>query len=326
MLNPKTNFQRASFFCTTLPMSLRIDLASENERQALWPLRAAAFMGPLSEAQYLGRNRRLFSHRFGRERVQTFVLRNDVARICASMDILQISLLARVGEAGPVELPGILLASVLTAPEDRKNGYATTLISKFFDKAQTASGVLYSDIGPPFYERFGFRATPVRAREIAAVPGAGPPVIPLPFERGVKDLQAIRLSAMAQAPAPSATVLPDAVFLDWHTERFRYFAECAGRSFSASPFWSVAHGEVPHLVLAAPNFITDRLEALWVQPGCEQCQAALSGIAASFGLRAVFFWDKSLVSASGKTECPMVRLAEVSGPVLFEDPQYCDSW
>ena len=49
-------------------MLLKLQIATPEERSALAPLRAGAWAGALTEAQFTGRNDVLYRHPFGRKR------------------------------------------------------------------------------------------------------------------------------------------------------------------------------------------------------------------------------------------------------------------
>ena len=138
--------------------------ASLEERESRLRLRAELWRGVLSVEQYCERTRRLYEHPFGQTRIETLVLKNESAQILTSMDVLHVGLLLKRGGGEPVEERGTLIASVLTSVSERNKGHATRLLTEYFQANPHASGVLYSDIGPPFYERFGFAAWPTRCR------------------------------------------------------------------------------------------------------------------------------------------------------------------
>src|SRR5688572_2936965 len=106
-------------------MTLQLHQGTREDREVLARIRAAAWKGALTETQFLERNTRLYDHEFGKKRIQTLVLKKDTGYICASMDVLSVTLLRNMGTDEPVERPGILVASVITAPQDRKSGFAT---------------------------------------------------------------------------------------------------------------------------------------------------------------------------------------------------------
>ena len=303
---------------------LSLDIASPIERERLGALRAEAWGGALTEAQFLERNRRLYQHDYGKNKITTYVLRNDAGAICASMDVLQVPLLYKSGE-GVLALEGGLIASVITAPRDRRKGYASQLLTQFRDQNPNWSGVLYSDIGPPFYERFGFRATLVRVREEPAIVGRSL-VSALAYDEGVSCLARAKRESLQRAAGPAATLFTDALWLDWHIERYRYFAELSQRVFPAATFYEVSHPEQTHFLFALPNHPYGRLEVLWIAQGCRECEAAVKTLSGSLGLKKTVWWSEDLSSGSGKTECPMMRLAPSFSEPRFVAPQLCDWW
>lgn len=77
----------------------------------------------------------------------------DDGRIVSSLILL------RLGEIFDRKMFGI--GSVITPPEFRNRGYAAELLKNTLGRVGDSDVVfLYSEVPPPFYERFGFRVLP----------------------------------------------------------------------------------------------------------------------------------------------------------------------
>jgi hypothetical protein len=315
-----------------MPDDFRLDVATPDEREALAPLRASQWRGVLSVSQFEERNRRLYAHPFGRNRIVTWVLRDSSGRIVSSMDELTIRMAVRGAEAPARFADGVLIASVITPAEERGRGYCSQLLDAYFSTRQELSGILYSDIGPAFYRRYGFRERPVRAAEIAVRP---PPTEASPARSVARNLSLeafcerlgdLRRQQVDRSAGPGAALAPDPDWLDWQLERYRFFSELRKRRFPRTLFSEAAHPSGPHLFAAVPDFLTSRLEAFWVDPRCALCVGSLHQIAAQNGLQAIRFWTEVDTSWPGKNECPMVRVGGEAGETGFIDPQFCDWW
>lgn len=313
------------------PNDCRIDFPTAEEQERLVPLRAAEWRGVLSPSQFAERNRRIFSHPYAQGRVETFVLRDGSGNILSSMDVVPVPLMANYGNSEAVRVEGILIASVVTAAADRGKGYASRLLSEFFESRKSASGVLYSDIGPSFYERYGFHARLAKCAEVPVIKGPWGPRSPFPLrEIGASAFAAWladrRREALVGLTGSGAAVFPDPRLLDWQIERYRYFAELSGRVFPSSLFWEGEHQGVTHCLGAVPDYFALRLDIFWVAAECQPCLAAAHFLASAEGLSKLRFWTSRDGQWPGKDECPMVRLGGVRAPIDFIDPQFCDWW
>ena len=82
----------------------------------------------------------------------------DGGRIVSSLILL------RLGKLFDRNMLGI--GSVITPPEFRHKGYAAELLEKTMHLVEDGDVVfLYSEVPPPFYERFGFRVLPANMQK-----------------------------------------------------------------------------------------------------------------------------------------------------------------
>jgi hypothetical protein len=244
------------------------------------------------------------------------------------MDVVSISMLVK-RRSGPVRRErGILIASVITPEEKRGRGYCSRMLNEYFEAHSQTSGILYSDIGPPFYARYGFYERPIRCVEIPAESVHLPetPLAALSLEVFASELSQWRARALELAPESDAAVLdPEGAWLDWQVERYRFFAE-RSKTRLGELFFLLDHSTGKHLLGAVPDFISGRLDAFWTDPDCSSCLTTLHHLASAQGLSLLRFWTRHDAAWRGKTEYPMLRIAGGGTTPTFIDPQFCDWW
>lgn len=272
-----------------------VDLADGIERLALWPARAEYWRGAMSVSQYNERNIRLFSHPYGK-RIRTWVVKNESGEIKTSFDALPIELLSENRR-----MAGILIASVFTLPVHRGLDYARRAISMVLVNEAKPS-VLFSDLAPEYYEAIGFVDMPIRSIEVKgrkASRASGD-------ERSVDCdtfLKALNEGKSIALKPGEATEIYSEEHLDWNIERFRYFAELAGKRLPEDLYWLAEHAEEAHVILSVPNYMTGKLEGLVANASCRVCVDFLRGQAHKHGLASVHYWQ---TDRNGNTH-PMVR-------------------
>ena len=299
-------------------MEAYLDRANAMDREKLAPLRGAYWKGELSVEQFQERNRRLYEHPFGQERMETLLLRLPSGEVQSSLDLLQINLMIK-NEQNRVEVqPAIIIASVLTLEKHQGKGGATRLMGEVVQLQERPWSVLYSDINPEFYERFKFVKFPVSVAVGEAKLASTPPKLralkPAEF---LDHLSRAREKSLLKCKGLAVGVQPESGFWDWQLERYRYFAELSKKNWELNPFWEVQDGAGLHPVAVAPDYVHDRLDGLWVCPTCEQPSEVLGHLASQAGVSTFRFW--SATAKEGKTEYPMVR-APLGGasPSAFE--------
>ena len=149
---------------------MRLEVGTDLDREALAAERALEWRGRLTEGEFLARNRRLYLHPFGRTRVQTWIWRKE-NRILSSLDTISIQL-----QWHELVREAWLIASVVTPKACRGSGYASQLITALLASQPERSALLFSDIDPAFYQRFGFRLTAHEEVEILSASGSGGPL------------------------------------------------------------------------------------------------------------------------------------------------------
>jgi GNAT superfamily N-acetyltransferase len=293
-------------------------------RGQLSDVQAAEWRGWMTVEQFRKRNERLDHHQFGRRQAQTYLWRHPEGEVLCSMDTLQVMLGLSDGNGVWTEEPAWLIASVVTLPKFRGHGHASAMLQQFFDNDPAANSVLYSDVGPAFYERFGFRATPrfVAVRPAGGVLSTGVQAIgEMDFCERVAERR--RQLVLASKVAGGA-LLPQPLFLDWELERFRYFAEIAGQRLPTELFFALPDG---HCAGFVPHFPQNAVETLWSEPDCGACYAFGAALTAKWGLAHYRYWTARRESPEQKEECPMIRVPRLGDRVAeFLDPQFCDWW
>ena len=290
---------------------------SLQERQQRFE-RAEAWRGPLSVAEFMARNERLYRHRFGAGAIRCWGWKGAGGALVSSMESIRISFWVRERNGRLGVRSGGLIASVVTPPEFRGKGYASEMLTAFFERFPDEIFVLYSDIGPPFYERFGFAAFPVQSREQPSEAGDLSKASPLAFDAFLSSLGAERLALQKKERGVSVSVSPEADFFDWQVERYRYYLELVGAAAPESFFWLVEG--VPLALLPDPK--GNRLDVLWHRPGHDASLALAQAKGHEWGLARVRWWAPS---GEGKTEWPMLRAPGLE-ETRYTDVQLCDWW
>ncbi|KAJ3340331.1 hypothetical protein HDU93_007172 [Gonapodya sp. JEL0774] len=128
-----------------------------------------AFGKNLTRELYIRREQALYAHEFSRTSYTYLLQKPDNPYLCSCENFTRPiyyteeaddgSIIVREGKIGGI-------ATVFTPEKNRKNGYASVMMKKVMEDckerlALTASS-LYSDIGPKFYETFGWRTYPSR--------------------------------------------------------------------------------------------------------------------------------------------------------------------
>jgi hypothetical protein len=300
---------------------MKMEKLTAEERDQLAGIRAEAWAGALSRAQFAERNRRVYSHPYA-QRIQTLGLKDKFGVVRCSLDLLEIKLALK--SHGRVEgVEGVLIASVVTGSADRRRGYATVLLRGVLAQIGKMASVLYSDVGPRFYERFGFRAYPVHEVKLESAAGevAGKAIAPEEFLSG---LGTARRYEVEHSPGSAIALMPDLVQWDWQMERYRYFAQAASRPWPSDLTWSFTHSGAEHLLAVAPDFLASRLDGLWVTARCRDCIATMRALADRWKLRSIRYWDPS-AKTPGDMHYPMCRIPDAAG-ATWVDVQFNDWW
>jgi GNAT superfamily N-acetyltransferase len=309
---------------------LRFDKASLPERELLALIRAKAWAKELSESEFIQRNQILYNHPFGKTRVETYVLRNPENKIVSSMDCLRVKFLTKEKKTGKVSTKeGFLIASVITPPQHRRKGYASLLLNLFFEKQTFELGVLYSDIGPKFYEKWGFKKTHAAVYEVETIPTKNQPTIKeIELKTWVDTVVDLRKLNFIKEERAQWVLAPDPEFWDWQLERFRYFAQLKGGGKLPGCFFEAEtnHGKTYFSVVL--NALTQKAEVLWRDSNCQDSLAAIGAVVRGLGLSHFSLWSAAPQGKLFHEECPMgwCKGAEEPQAEGFYDPQLCDWW
>ncbi len=306
-------------------MKLEI-IADEKGRFELDEQRLAAWGSFLSPEGFHGRQKRLYDHPYGKGFITHYAYRDGSGRIVTSMEVLTIQLQVRDGNGAVSERKAGLIASVVTPVELRGKGHATAMLREYFEGEGEWSGILFSDIAPEFYERFGFTSYPVgNIEKTVGEPGVfSDRAEAMLFDDFLRAFRKIRRKILDGADVPSAVVYPEALFIDWELERFRYFAELSKKKMPDTLFWRVTHPEKVHLLMTFPDFVNLRLNAMWAPTGCDQCKVFLGRLAAQWGMKTYRYWERRGAPEGVKLDYPYPMIRTPEGQVAFTDIQFCD--
>ena len=281
----------------------------ERDRLAsLDTLRATEWRGPLTAPEFLHRNERLRAHRYG-SRIESWGWMPDGGQApVASCDLLPISL----GASGGGTESAWLLASVVTPPNERGKGHASRMLEALLERRGDKPWLLFSDIGPEFYARWGFRALPQVCHTVPA--GEGEADLAVAGAAFIAETIGARRKGGRQYGAEE---------IDWIAERYRAFAEF--RDLIDVPVLLDAGAEEAP-VFVAVDAVRDELALLWRDPGDENAVRRAQDAAGALGLSTVSFWTSAETIAEGaKPEWPMVRDEKgVLAPI--GDVQLIDWW
>lgn len=269
----------------------RLLLAADDQKLRRDLLTHEAWGDRLSLSQWLERERRLRSHPWAAEAMQThFLTENGV--VLSSCETFRMKV-AWKGEDRSIY--GV--ASVFTERALRGRGYATSMLELLHVELgrrdpSAVGALLFSEVGPRIYERAGYVAAPLRERILPASPGR--PEVEWIAEGGVDE-------ALARIPSPcDPNVSPTAEQIDWHLERERIYAGLMGRR---RPPWAGARaGE--DVVLWAADFRHDRLVVLLGHAGsaagARRLAAAAAHAAHRAGLGTVQIWENPTLPLDGR--------------------------
>lgn len=94
------------------------------------------------------------------------------------------------------QVPTVGVGAVFTPPAQRAQGHARAMIEALLDRARADGAelaLLFSEIGPAYYERLGFSVVPVETADIAVHVKPGAPAV---LVRGGEDGDAEQVAAM----------------------------------------------------------------------------------------------------------------------------------
>jgi GNAT superfamily N-acetyltransferase len=161
---------------------------------------------------YVSRTKALFGSSAGRELARFMAAVDDAARLLTACTRYRLT--RRHGER---LLPTVGFGAVFTAPAHRRAGHAAAML-KAVMAAEAARGarlaLLFTDIGPGYYERLGFQE--VACDRATAEPHPGP----APFE-ALGDRPADALLAFSTPADPTLAIAPSPPYWRYKLQRNR---------------------------------------------------------------------------------------------------------
>ncbi|MFM8316188.1 MAG: hypothetical protein ACKOA8_18055, partial [Deltaproteobacteria bacterium] len=290
---------------------MKFEQATQRDRDCLAGLRASAWAKELSPQEFSERNKLLYAHPFGQKRIQTFLLRDKSGEIVSSMDALEVKLFFRAPLTQEVQnREGFLIASVITPENQRAKGYATQLLQNFLSHQKWDLGVLYSDIGAPYYERFGFKKTPTSVFEVQGFESNSKPKLKiLSLEAWVEKVFQRRKENFENNVKAQVALLPETEFLDWQLERFRYFFRLTRAGVLPPCFYECETPQGARYFAVVHNPVTQGAEILWREPDCPEIFSFIASVVQGWGLKKYSYWssgkETGLPGRKVHEECPM---------------------
>lgn len=269
--------------------------ATEEEKLARDPLCHTAWGTRLTPEQFFERERRLRGHPWARERMITWLWKDDRGEVLASCETFRMDSVIAGTDWGSTY--GV--ASVFTEPRLRGRGYCTgmmkALVQRLRESDPRAQGsILFSDVGAPLYERAGYVARAGMDRVWSPLPGDPREGVDASFT----DADVPREQAAMPVPEASFVVWPSAGQLDWHLERERAYSalmqrprpsHCGARVGDSRAFWmgDLKDGRLMVLMLQAGS--AEDATAL-LQSARRVAHAAQLGEVRLYDVRVPFAW------------------------------------
>jgi len=289
------------------------------ERAKLAPLRAQSWRGELTVAQFEERNRRYYAHPFGRTRMQTWGW-IECGKIVSSLDAVSVPMLQH--ESGRAhQVAGWHLASIVTPPEFRRQGWAGRLVEVFLQQ-NPAPCTLASGIGTAFYEKLGFRAAQAwHCEALANSEGHEAPSEKLEVGGFVGELREHRRRQVLRQPG-SLALLPDALWWDWLAGIYQYYASTRDRRVPAGRFLRTELESGPVWLAALEHVPNRTLEVWWASDINPLLVQHLARWAAKLGMDKVAWMAGEKSSHALREVYPM----HCSGAAQLIDAQFGDCW
>ncbi|MSP19903.1 MAG: N-acetyltransferase [Bdellovibrionales bacterium] len=312
---------------------LYFDKATREERNHLSVLRAGAWAKDLPPNEFVKRNQVLYSHPFGKKRIETYVLKDSSGTIVSSMDALQLNFFMTGGLDKPIlEKAGFLIASVITPIDQRGRGYASHLLDEFLKIQPWDVGVLHSDVGPAFYEKWGFKKTEAKLYEVDQAVSQPPTSMriemkSIDLESFIHHIYELRKKQMVGLPEGKLMIAPEVEFWDWQIERFRFYSKFKGIRLPSPYFEAQLAGEYEYFSVVQ-NSVTGKAEVLWRDSTRSENLAAIASVVKDWGMKHFSYWANSTQGKVIQEECPMGwRRGKIKFLAEdFLDPQLCDWW
>lgn len=277
----------------------------------------------LPPAKFVQRNQRLFNHRFGRK-IEAYALEHE-KRVVSSLESVPVPYAIR--EKKKIFYRTLNhLASVVTPPKYRGEGYASEMLRALYRRKNSKLGILFSEVGTEFYERLGFKAirvwehTSSVLKEKRALDAAQ-----LPMKIFVEEFRQRRLGQLKSNGV--FTLLQHEPLWDWRVELYRTFAALKGKRWAERIFWILPAKKLPTLVAAAPHFGKGTLDCLWASDLNRDTFTLLSQLTRAWGLKKFRYWaGRKLSVGKPVRELAMVRPPLAQGNLTWLDCQLLDWW
>lgn len=282
---------------------LRLEKATATERENLAPARAVEWAKGISVEGFCQRNARLYAHPFGVKHTETLLLKDDKNEMVSSMDSVSVPTLQ--GRT-------FLIASVFTPPVHRGHGYAGEMLTQFLQTKESKTGLLYSDIGLGFYEKWDFQPSPVTEVTLPTIADGPRDLQELEIGTVLACIQAIREQALKESAVPATAFLPEGEWVDWHLERFRVFAGLVGQTLPRELAWECPSGKI----LVVPYFQRQTLIGMWVEN--DACVPYLQRLAYDLGFSKIEYWDPEN-TRPGKKIYPMAQGRQILNCQFLEN-------
>ena len=266
----------------------RLRRATETERLEILACNFAEWGSGLPLAGYVAKEDALHAHPWSVAMKSTWVLAEALPNGSGAAAPILSSCEAYTVEATHGATAGAVweIASVYTAPDLRRRGYANTMLTALvaLAKEEGALGlVLFSDIGAPYYKSIGFTVE-AECDDVTWPALAGGTAV-----EGVRLLSGSALRAVVTSSAGAGrdfSIAPNADQLEWHVAQADFFAGAGGRALPSNGAsgacidTDAAATCSPATVWWCPDKTGEELLILWVEGGGDVASLAALILAA----------------------------------------------
>lgn len=224
------------------------------------------------------------------------------------------------------------IGSVFCPVEHRGKGYAKIMMNLLYKQLeqdpQVRASTLYSDIGPVFYDRMGWKTMPSKEVVIAVQPAWQVPAHCQPItnkaevDRLVTQDNAMIREDMKKVVQPSFAVLPTPEKIHWIQQRSQFYCEKLGHG-DIEVFGAHLPG-TDNYVTFFHNFGEKSIYFLRMRSDNEQTTQAFIALAQQEALRydfeKIILWDISAIDGLGDQQTVIQQREEsISALSLFND-------
>ncbi|KAJ3188782.1 hypothetical protein HDU85_004496 [Gaertneriomyces sp. JEL0708] len=261
----------------------------------------AEWAAGLSLEQYLEREDVIAARDFSVRRTTWALV--ESSEILASCETYERPCLYKQEENAVVVGKAYSVASVFVPEQHRCKGYASSMMAHLRDHLQSLSGVvvsnLYSDIGPDFYGRLGWKVFPHVELTLPARIGPEPHVRWLMLkdlkDTAARDFEAMTMKLLNNAAAGTIALPPSFSNYEWHVARTLFYAKAF--AIPAPTNFGALHKSGDFIVWAHDFGTAKQLNVLRLQAtsaaGASELLKAASVEAHGSGLTKVVIWNPS---------------------------------